>query len=147
MARRFKVVESFKNMGINLPTRKTKYSAGYDFEAGETAHIGPNEIVLISTGIKAYMEYDEVLVLHIRSSLAVKKRLILANGTGIIDADYVDNKNNEGHIQLAVWNTGEEIISIKKGEAIAQGIFLKYLLTCDDAAEKNRIGGFGSTDY
>ncbi len=145
MARKFEVIESFKDKSINLPTRKTKYSAGYDFEAGETTHVAPNAMVLIPTGLKVYMEQDEVLMLYIRSSLAVKKRLVLANGTGIIDADYADNDDNEGHIQLAVWNIGSETINIKKGEAIVQGIFLKYLLTYDDMVEVERVGGFGST--
>lgn len=146
MSRKFEVIKSYKDKDIRMPWRKTRYSAGYDFEAAEAVSIPPKKIMLVPTGVKAHMEYDEVLTLHIRSSLAVKKGLLLANGTGIIDADYVDNPDNEGHIQLALWNTTKKIITIKKGEAVAQGIFYKYLLTNDDEPGEGRLGGFGSTD-
>lgn len=107
--------------------------------------IPPGETVLVPTGLKVYMEQDEVLMLYIRSSLAVKQGLVLANGTGIIDADYVDNPDNEGHIQLAISNCSGETVTIAKGQAVAQGIFLKYLLTDDDEPGGERLGGFGST--
>lgn len=146
MARRFEVISEYREAGINLPRRKTKWSAGYDLEAATEVTIEAGEMALVPTGLKAYMEQDEVLMVFIRSSLAVKQGLMLANGTGIIDADYVDNPDNEGHIQLAVRNLSPIAVTIKKGQAVAQGIFLKYLLTDDDAPGQKRLGGFGSTD-
>lgn len=146
MARRFEVVSQYRDAKINLPQRKTRFSAGYDLEAAASITLKPGETVLLPTGLKAYMEQDDVLMVFIRSSLAVKHGLVLANGTGIIDADYVDNPDNEGHIQLAVRNISSTDVTINKGQAIAQGIFLKYLLTEDDEPGRERIGGFGSTD-
>ncbi|NLC77216.1 MAG: dUTP diphosphatase [Clostridia bacterium] len=145
MSRRFELVSAYSHLKIKLPRRKTKWSAGYDLEAAAMVTIPPGETVLVPTGLKVYMEQDEVLMLYIRSSLAVKQGLVLANGTGIIDADYVDNPDNEGHIQLAISNCSGETVTIAKGQAVAQGIFLKYLLTDDDEPGGERLGGFGST--
>jgi len=84
---------------------------------------------------------------HIRSSMAIKKGIRLVNNVGIIDADYYNNPDNEGHIMLALVNTGLEPMVLKKGERVAQGIFYKYLTTDDDkeTEKENRSGGFGST--
>jgi dUTP pyrophosphatase len=93
------------------------------------------------------MQEDEFLGVHIRSSMAIKKGIRLVNNVGIIDADYYNNPDNEGHIMLALVNTGLEPIVLKKGERVAQGIFYKYLTTDDDKDTKkeDRSGGFGST--
>ena len=101
---------------------------------------------LIKTGIKAYMQDDEVLMLYNRSSNPKKKGLILANSVGVIDKDYYGNQDNDGHIMFAFYNIKDEDITIKKGEAIGQALFQKYLVTDDDSAEGERIGGFGSTN-
>lgn len=147
MKRGFEIVTQFKEQKINLPVRKTVESAGYDFEAAIDISIKSHETTLIPTGIKAYMESDEVLKLYIRSSLAYKKQLILTNSVGIIDADYYNNKDNEGHIMVLVTNLSDKTIEIKKGERIAQGIFEKYLKTDQDSLTQNlRQGGFGSTN-
>jgi dUTP pyrophosphatase len=146
--RGFEIVKNFENNNINLPIRKTKYSAGYDFECAEDTLIPAKNIVpaLIPTGIKAYMEDDEVLYLYNRSSNPKKKGLVLANSVGVIDKDYYGNPDNDGHIMFAFFNIKDEDIVIKKGEAIGQGVFMKYLIADDDQAEGERIGGFGSTN-
>ena len=107
----------------------------------------PGRMVMVPTGVKAYMQEDEFLGVHIRSSMAIKKGIRLVNNVGIIDADYYNNPDNEGHIMLALVNTGLEPIVLKKGERVAQGIFYKYLTTDDDKDTKkeDRSGGFGST--
>ena len=143
--RGFKIVSFFEDKGINSPRRKTKASAGYDLEAAEDVVLNPGEVKLVPTGVKAYMPEDEVLLIYIRSSLAVKKGLILANGVGVVDADYYDNPENEGHIMIPLFNPGKEPVTIRKGERIAQGIFTKYLKTDDDQTDAERTGGFGST--
>lgn len=146
MRRGFEVVTTFLNEHINLPIRKTTFSAGYDFEAAKQVILQPNETKLIPTGVKAYMQADEVLKLYIRSSLAYKKQLNLANGVGIIDADYYNNSDNEGHIMILITNNGNSKVIIEKGERVAQGIFEKYLLIDnEEKLEINREGGFGST--
>ena len=135
--RGFEIAKGFENSNINLPKRKTKYSAGYDVEAAEDCVV-PSfkkgmKPTLIKTGIKAYMQDDEVLILANRSSNPGKKGLILSNSIGVIDKDYYGNEDNDGHI------------TIKKGDAIGQAIFQKFLITDDDVAIGERKGGFGST--
>ena len=147
--RGFEIAKGFENKGINLPKRTTKYSAGYDVESAEDV-IVPSfkkgmKPTLVKTGIKAYMQDDEVLMLYNRSSNPKKKGLILANSVGVIDKDYYGNPDNDGHIMFAFYNIKEEDVTIKKGEAIGQGVFQKYFVTDDDVAEGKRIGGFGST--
>ena len=148
--RGFEVAKGFEDKEINLPVRKTKFSAGYDIEAAEEVVVpsfkkGMNP-TLIKTGIKAYMQDDEVLMLYNRSSNPKKKGLILANSVGVIDKDYYGNQDNDGHIMFAFYNIKDEDITIKKGEAIGQAVFQKYLVTDDDSAEGERTGGFGSTN-
>ena len=148
--RGFEVCKGFEDKDINMPIRKTKFSAGYDIECAEdtvvpkfTPGVKPT---LIPTGLKAYMGEDEVLYLYNRSSNPKKKGLILANSVGVIDKDYYGNPDNDGHIMFAFFNVKDEDITIKKGEAIGQGVFSKYLVVDDDNAEGDRTGGFGSTD-
>ena len=149
--RGFEVAKGFENSGVNIPIRKTKYSAGYDIEAVEDTII-PSfkkgaKPTLVKTGLKAYMQDDEVLILANRSSNPGKKGLILANSIGVVDKDYYGNIDNDGHIMFAFYNIKDEDIEIKKGDAIGQGIFQKYLVTDDDNAEGERISGFGSTNF
>ena len=176
---KFEKVSRFNNIDINLPVRKTKYSAGYDFEVAEDIEIQPYRILrnkigkhyyenskqtytleevskitkdlkakptLVSTGVKCKLEPDEYLQLSVRSSCPLKYWLILANGIGIIDADYYNNPDNEGEIFFQIINLSPMPILLKKGDIIGQGVILKYGLTDDDLVEKLRIGGFGSTD-
>lgn len=147
--RGFEIAKGFENAGINLPVRKTKYSAGYDIEAAEDCII-PSfkkgmKPTLVKTGIKAYMMEDEVLILANRSSNPGKKGLILANSIGVVDSDYYGNPDNDGHIMFAFFNIKDEDIEIKKGDAIGQAIFQKFLVIDNDLAKGTRIGGFGST--
>lgn len=147
--RGFEVAKGFEEKEIHLPVRKTKYSAGYDVEAVEDC-IVPSfqkgmKPTLVKTGIKAYMQDDEVLILANRSSNPRKKGLILANSIGVIDKDYYGNSDNDGHIMFAFYNIKEEDIQIKKGDCIGQAIFQKYFIVDNDTAEGEREGGFGST--
>jgi len=147
--RGFEIAKGFETAGINMPVRKTKYSAGYDVEAAEDVVIPAFKAgqapTLIKTGIKAYMKNDEYLMLCNRSSNPKKKGLVLANGVGIVDGDYYGNPDNDGHIMFAFFNIKNEDIEIKKGECIGQAIFQKFAVIDNDTAEGERIGGFGST--
>ena len=139
--RGFEKVVRYMDVEFPMPERKTQFSAGYDISAAEEVVLEPGKLVLVPTGVKAYMQTGEFLGLHIRSSMAVKKHLMLVNNVGIIDAD------NEGHIMVALMNMGTEAVTIPQGERIAQGIFYNYLtVDDDDKVEKVvRAGGFGST--
>ena len=138
MVRGFEILEGYS--GINLPTRKTAFSAGYDLEAAENVIVTDKKISLVPTGLKAFFPADEVLLIYLRSSLAVKYNLFLANGVGVIDADY------RGHIILPIISFGSAF-EIKKGMRIAQGIFQKYLTVDGDkiGVGEMRRGRFGST--
>ena len=180
MEARFEVVSKYADKGINLPCRKTKLSAGYDFEVAEdiivpsfaksfvyndpatvnitlctpadysvvcdfTKYAG-RPMTLVPTGIKCKLDPGTYLELSVRSSTPLKSGLMLANGVGIIDADYYNNPDNEGHIFFQLINPTPFDIRIPKGTAIGQGLIKSYLTTEDDNAENERTGGFGSTD-
>ena len=168
--RGFEICKGYEDKDINLPIRKTKNSAGYDFEAAEDTVIpsvwkcvfenvkkifkGDSETesfkpTLIKTGIKSYMNEDEVLILANRSSNPGKKGLILANSIGVIDSDYYGNEDNDGHIMFAFYNIFPFDITIKKHEIIGQAYFQNFLIADNDASinsDEIRKGGFGSTE-
>ncbi len=102
-------------------------------------------MTLIPTGVKVKLEENQKLELFIRSSTSLRAYLIMANSVGIIDADYYDNPDNEGHIYFQVINLSPFNIRIKKGEIIGQGIISKYDKTTLDDTSTTRVGGFGST--
>ena len=148
--RGFEIAKGWEDKNINLPKRSTKYAAGYDVEAAEDTIIPAFKPgvkpTLIPTGLKAYMQDDEMLCLYNRSSNPKKKGLVLANSVGIVDKDYYGNADNDGHIMYAMWNFKSEDVKIEKGERIGQAIFQKYLIADNDSADGERTGGFGSTD-
>lgn len=131
---------------IQLPTRATKYSAGYDFKSPINFNLSPNQTIKIPTGIRAIIDESWVLKLYPRSSLGFKYRLQLNNGTGIVDSDYA-HSDNEGHIFLKLTNDTNEdrTLEINQGDGIIQGIFVEYGITVDDECETIRNGGIGST--
>ena len=169
--RGFEKVSTFAN--VNLPVRATTAAAGYDFEAasdvtipsiwkngigtvlkaalkGEKALLNEDVLkqvkpMLVATGIKAYMGEDEFLQLCNRSSNPLKNFLVLANGVGVIDSDYYNNEDNEGHIMFQFLNFGLRDKTIKAGERIGQGIFLPFLKADGDQSSQARTGGFGSS--
>ena len=171
--RKFAVVNEYKDKGINIPKRTTKFSAGYDLEAAETVILPPflrekiidkeysieesskynkesqvnSFAVLVPTGLKVYCNDDEYVSFVMRSSIASKCNIIMPNAPSTIDADYVDNEKNEGHCFIPLLNLNPYPVVINKGERIAQAIFHKYLtIDNEEVTEDTRIGGFGSTN-
>lgn len=136
---------SCANENTKLPARSTNHSAGYDFYSPVPVAIGPGNSGTIKTNVKARMEPDDVLMIFPRSSMGIKKHVMLSNSVGIIDSDFYDNPDNEGNIIVSLYNYGDRILEIKPGEKIAQGIFVKFGVTDDDKAEGTRTGGIGST--
>lgn len=174
--RGFEIVTKYQAAGLTLPVRSTAHSAGYDFACAEDFVLpsiwhynfvrlfrmirNGKPLVdddferasktlkpfLVPTGIKAYMQADEYLMIANRSSNPLKKGLILPNGVGIIDADYYGNTANEGEIFIQMVNFSPRDVIIKKGERIGQGIFMPYLTADDEAVvTTKRTGGFGSS--
>ena len=148
--RGFEVVKGYEDKDIHLPIRKTAYSAAYDLEAAEDIVLPSFEKgskpILIPTGLKAYMQPDEVLIIVPRTSGPKKQGISFPHSAGIIDGDYYGNPDNDGHIFVQCINLKNEDVKIKKGEAVGQAIFQKFLIADDDQADGVRIGGFGSTD-
>lgn len=152
---KFEVCKNFEN--IKLPQRSTTCSAGYDFYAAEDVEL-PSiwsqiwrlicrkeiEPTIIHTHVKAKMKSNEVLLAFNRSSNPFRG-MILANGVGVIDADYYSSPDNDGDIGFAFYNLMPWKIFISKGQKIGQGIFMTYRKTEDDSASGTREGGFGST--
>ena len=130
-----------------LPKRSTEQAAGYDFYSPVSITIGPKQWGMVRTHIKAKMAADDVLLIFPRSSMGIKKHMMLSNTVGVIDSDYYNNPDNEGNIIVGIYNYGDVEQHISVGEKIAQGIFLKFGITADDftAAKEERRGGIGST--
>ena len=102
---------------------------------------------LVSTGIKCFIPENYYLELSVRSSCPLKHWLILANGVGIVDADYYNNPDNEGEIFFQVINLSPVDIILHKGDTIGQGIIKTYCMFAEETAPtETREGGFGSTD-
>ncbi len=134
-----------KNAVINLPKRATAGSAGYDFYSPFDFALSPKTSIRIPTGVRVKMEEGWALKIYPRSGLGFKYRLMLDNTVGVIDSDYYYS-DNEGHIQIKITNWSDKTLSVKAGEAFAQGVFVEYGITVDDDAVAARNGGFGSTD-
>lgn len=131
---------------IKLPERKTKFSSGYDFYLPFDVYLKPFDSIIIPTGIRVLMNNDEFLAIYIRSSLGYKYNVRMCNQVGIIDADYYNNIDNEGHIFIKIKNEGDNIVKLKKNDRYVQGIFQKYYLVDSDTTNGTRRGGIGSTN-
>lgn len=128
------------------PHRSTKHSAGYDFISPIEIIIPAHGMAKIPTGIKAQMNEDEVLYIYSRSSIGFKTAIRLSNVVGVVDCDYYNNPDNEGHIFIKFFNPTDKDYQIHVGDKIAQGIFTKYLTVDDEEEiETERTGGLGST--
>ena len=131
----------------SLPKRSTKNSAGYDIASLEEYTLKPGEAHIFVTGLKVTMNSDEVLYLYGRSSFGYKYNITLANSVGVIDSDFYNNIDNEGHFKVKLINHGEKEVKINIGDRIAQGVFMKYLIVDnEEKIIKERKGGLGSTD-
>lgn len=149
MVRGFKEVHKDhkkKDYPTILPVRGDAGSAGYDFYSKETVTIDPGKQHLFWTDVKSYMQEDEFLSIHVRSSIGVKKGLVLANTTGIADSSYYSNPSNDGNLGICLKNTTNQPVQILEDERIAQGVFSKYLVADEDVTlHAERSGGFGSS--
>jgi len=143
---RFEWAPGFNAAGLQLPVRQTALSAGYDLAAGEDVEIAPTEIRLVRTGVRVLLERGQFMALYARSSLALKRGLLLSNGVGVIDADYYGNADNGGEILVPLWNLGLTTAFLVRGERVAQAVFTRFdIVSGELSPDDKRKGGFGST--
>ncbi len=130
---------------LELPTYKTNGSIGFDLVAREKTAIKPGTLELIPLNVIVATPHGHGLFLTCRSSMPIKKGLLIPNGLGIIDQDY-SGENDE--LMLEAYNFTKKKVVVEKGERIAQGIFVKIEIAKFKEVNKQRKksrGGFGST--
>lgn len=130
---------------IALPEYQTAGAAGFDLAASETVDVPPNGIALVPTGLVIRVPDGHFLGIFARSSTPYKRGLVVPNGVGIVDSDYC---GPDDEIKVQVLNITKEPVHVRRGDRIAQGIFLKFAAPEWDEGpvETDRTrGGFGST--
>ena len=130
---------------IKLPKRATKFSAGHDIKIPFTKSLAPNDTLKIPTGIRCKMNEDYVMLVFPRSSLGIKKGMVILNTVPVIDADYY-NADNEGHIFICIKNTSDKLLVLNKNDAITQAVFVSFGVADDNKVTRERCGGIGSTN-
>lgn len=130
---------------VELPIYHTEESAGFDIAVSEDVTIQPGEVKLARTGLIIQAPVGHFLLIASRSSLPFKKQLMLANGIGVVDRDYC---GPEDELQLSLYNFTSAAIEVKKGERVAQGLFLpvdQVTWVETDRIKEDSRGGIGST--
>ena len=134
---------------IRLPERETAGSNGYDFffPFGDT-EIAPGQSIIIPTGIKVKLNPGWALLVYSRSSLGFNYRVLIEENVAVIDEDYFDNINNEGHIFIKIINDNREgqTVTLRLGAAFCQGLFTLTGRAANDDVTVERVGGIGSTN-
>lgn len=142
----FYSVEEIQDMydSIELPVRATKFSAGHDIKIPFAKSLAPNDTLKIPTGIRCKMNEDYVMLVFPRSSLGIKKGMVILNTVPVIDSDYY-NADNEGHIFICIKNTSDKLLVLNKNDAITQAVFVSFGVADDKEITTERLGGIGST--
>ena len=129
---------------LPLPTYATAGSVGFDLFCREDTEIAPRTIELIPGNVIVRIPQGYMLMIALRSSTPVRKGLLIPNGLGIIDQDYCGEGDE---LRIQVFNFRESAVLVKRGERIAQGMFIpvaRAVWNEVDEVGKGR-GGFGST--
>lgn len=134
-----------KDPSVSIPTYQTVGSVAFDLSPSEDITIPAHEIRLVPTGLIICTPPGHMLAIAARSSTPLKRGLMIANGLGIVDQDYC---GPDDEIKLQLLNFTDKSVEIKKGDRIAQGLFLA--LDRVEWEEVNELGGktrggFGST--
>ena len=117
---------------IIIPQRESAHTAGYDLHLLNDIELKPGEVAKLPTGLKSRFQSDEMLLFIVRSGTGFKYNIRLCNQVGVIDSDYYNNPDNEGHLWIKVQNEDTVTHSFKRGDSLVQGIFVKYLTTDSD---------------
>jgi len=134
------------NDGVALPEYATPLSAGVDLSVNADMIINSYQIVKAPTGIVIEAPPGYFIQIVARSSLCIKKGLMLANSVGIIDGDYC---GPDDEISLLLYNFTPNVVAINKGERLAQAILIRYeqalWIETKKPIKNESRGGFGST--
>jgi dUTP pyrophosphatase len=131
--------------GARLPRYESDAAAGFDLAAAADLTIPPGEVRLVPTGLVIEVPAGMFLGIFARSSTPLKRGLMVANGVGVVDADYC---GPEDEVKIQVLNVTREPVLVKAGDRLAQGILLPITRVeweeTEELKEESR-GGFGST--
>jgi dUTP pyrophosphatase len=139
-------VKKLKNF-VDMPKYATDRSSGVDLfaaiENGEYITLMPGETKLIPTGISIEIPPGYEGQVRSRSGLALKNKIVVLNSPGTIDSDY------RGEVGVILCNLGQEKFVIKRGDRIAQLVFIPIVQAFLEVGElsntKRGEGGFGHT--
>jgi dUTP pyrophosphatase len=130
---------------VGLPEPATSHAAGFDLAAAVDVEIPARSIRLVGTGLVIAVPEGHFLGIFARSSTPLKRGLMVANGVGVVDADYC---GPEDEIKIQVLNITDAPVKVARGDRLAQGIVLPAPRIqwdeVEDIAAPSR-GGFGST--
>ena len=131
---------------VPLPEYQTPGAAGFDFTASADVEIAAGQVALVPTGLIIQVPDGHVLGIFARSSTPLKRGLMVANGVGIIDRDYCGPADE---IRIQVVNFTAKPVQVKRGDRIAQGLFLPVTQVtwteADGDLRDGSRGGFGAT--
>jgi|SRR5262245_38347422 len=131
---------------VHLPDYQTSGAAGFDLAASEDVTVPPASVALVPTGLVIQAPQGHFLGIFARSSTPLKRGLMVANGVGVVDGDYCGPTDE---IKIQVLNFTAQPVHVKRGDRLAQGLFLpvtraEWLEADGDLREGSR-GGFGAT--
>src|SRR6476620_7464233 len=128
----------------DLPKYQSDGAAGFDLAASEASIVRPGEVTLIPTGLVIQAPPGYFLAIVARSSTPLKRGLMVANGVGIVDADYCGPTDE---VKIALYNFTTAPVSVARGDRLAQGVILPFVRAewKEAAIEREARGGFGST--
>src|SRR3990172_1504353 len=106
---------------VTRPAYQTAESAGFDLAASEDVTIEPGEVALVPTGLVIEVPHGHFLGVFARSSTPLKRGLMVANGVGVVDPDY---SGPDDEVKIEVVNFTEQPVHVKRGDRIAQGLFI-----------------------
>ncbi len=130
---------------VSMPEYHSAGAAAFDLAARDEVVVGPREVRLVGTGLVIEAPPGHFLAIVARSSLPLKKGLVVANAVGVVDRDYCGPTDE---VKVQVMNVTDAPVTIAQGERIAQGLILPVTRVefedVDEIASSSR-GGFGST--
>lgn len=106
---------------LDIPRFK-EGAAAFDFYCRTDVTIASHSIELVPLNAAIQVPEGHVLLLFVRSSTPLRKKLMLANSVGILDPFFNGDKDE---IQAELYNFTDTPVQVKKGERLVQGMILK----------------------